>query len=157
MTAFLIWLHQGSLFLARLPRPKLSHPVCLQPLCAHRWSLMWPDIVSRDRKLRSARVLWFGLASLGRLTMPVAKEAIKSILTRWSARVDGPRGVYFVLVWRMFNASFNIETWPLPAYGSRIYMPATRSVGLKLNGERERTWLAMPSIPYVDPVCKSVM
>ena len=51
----------------------------------------------------------------------------------------------------------NVDARPYPAYESRIYMPAGRLVGLKLIGDRERTWLAMPSIPCQDPSYEGAM
>ena len=44
---------------------------------------MWPEIMSRDWKLRSVRLLCFGLGSLGRLTTTVAKEFKDSMFTKW--------------------------------------------------------------------------
>ena len=61
-----------------MPPPSLSHPVCLQPPYASSWSLMWPEIVSRDRQRRSVRVLRFWPASLGALMSSVAEELIHS-------------------------------------------------------------------------------
>ena len=57
-----------------MPQPSLSHPMGLQPPCASSWSLMWPEIVSRDRKLRSVRVLRFWLASMTPLVGSVAEK-----------------------------------------------------------------------------------
>ena len=79
-------------------RPTFIHAVCLQPPCASSCSLAWTDIVFRDRKDRSERVLCVGLASLARLTTPVAEKLTDSILTGWSTRgVDGPLDVDFQL------------------------------------------------------------
>ena len=93
-----------------MPRPRLSHPVRLQPPCASSWSLMWPEIVSRDRQLRSVRVLGFWPASMATLVGPVAEKLKDSMLTKLSTRVVGPHGVDLSLVWRTLNASFNVET-----------------------------------------------
>ena len=81
----------------------------LQPLCASSWSLMWPEIVSRDRQLRSVRVLRFWPASMTTLVGSVAEKLTDSILTRWSTRVDGPSSVDLRLVRRTLNACFNVD------------------------------------------------
>ena len=122
-----------------MPRPRLCHPVHLQPLCASSWSLMWPEIVSRDRQVRSVRVLGFWLASVVPLAGPMAEKLTDSILTKWSTRVVGPHGVDFVHVSRTFNEWFNVELWPLPAHGSRVGMRTACLVDLKLNGGHART------------------
>ena len=80
-----------------MPLPKLSHPVCLQPPCASSCSLAWTDIVFHDRTDRPERVLCVGLATLARLTTPVAEKLTDSILTGWVTRVDGPLDVDFQL------------------------------------------------------------
>ena len=123
-----------------MPQPGLSHLVRLQPLCASSWSLMWPEIVSRDRQLRSLRALCFGLASLGPLVGSVVEELTDSTLTKWSTRVVGPHSGDLWLVWRMLDVWSNVDSWPCPANGSRIYMRSARPDDLKLIGERERTW-----------------
>ena len=87
-----------------MPLPKLSLPVCLQPPCASSCSLAWTDIVFHDRTDRPERVLCVGLATLARLTTPVAEKLTDSILTGWSTRVDGPLDVDFQLASRTFNA-----------------------------------------------------
>ena len=99
---------------------------------------MWPEIVSRDRQLRSARVLRFGLASIAPLVGSVAEELKDSILIKWSTRVVGPHGVDFVHVSRTFNEWFNVELCPLPAHDSRSGIRAACPVDLKLNGGRAR-------------------
>ena len=78
--------------------------------------------MSRDRQLRSARVLHFGLASLAQLTTAVAKKLKDYILTKRSTRVGGPLSVDCVLIQKTINACFNVQTWPLPAYGSCLGM-----------------------------------
>ena len=110
----------------------------LQPPCASSCSLMWPDIVSRDRKLRSVRVLGFWLASMAALVGSMAKELTISNVMEWSTCRCGPLGVDFVHVARTFNECFNVELWPLPAHGSRAGMRAACIVGLKSNGGRAR-------------------
>ena len=95
---------------------------------------MWPEIVSRDRQLRSVRVLRFWPASMATLVGPVAEKLKDSMLTKLSTRVVGPHGVDFVHVARTFNEWFNVELWPLPAHGSRHSMRAACLVDLKLNG-----------------------
>ena len=94
--------------------------MCLQPPYASSWPLMWPEIVSRDRQLRSARVLRFGLASIAPLVGSVAERLKGSILMKWSTRVVGPHSVDFVHVSRMFNEWFNVELWPLPAHDRAV-------------------------------------
>ena len=66
----------------------------------------------------------------------VAEELKDSEVVEWFACRCGPLGVDLWLVWRTPNASFNVETWASPANGSRIYVPAAGSVGLKSSGER---------------------
>ena len=122
-----------------MPQPSLSHPMGLQPPCASSWSLMWPEIVSRDRQLRSVRVLRFWPASMATLVGSVAEELTNSNFMEWSTRVVGPHGVDFVHVSRTFNKWFNVELWPLPAHGSRAGMRAACLVDLKWNGGRART------------------
>ena len=56
--------------------------------------------------------------------MPVAEELKYFVLTKWSTRVGGPLGAEFVVVRKSFNACFNVETLPLPAYGSCLGMRA---------------------------------
>ena len=121
-------------------QPMLSHLVCLQPPCASSWSLMWPDIVSRDCQLRSDRVLCVGLASLVRLTGTVAKKLTKSKLTSRSTCVVGPHGVDFVLVSSMLNGWFNVETWPCAVHRSWLGVRAACPVSLKLRLSRVHTW-----------------
>ena len=129
----------------------------LQPPCTSSWSLMWPEIVSRDRQARSVRVLGFWLASALPLTGPMAEKLTDSILTKWSTCVVGPHGVDFVHVLRTFNEWFNVEIWLLPAHDSRVSMRAAYPVDLKLNGYRAPAWRAMPSMPRWDPLYESAM
>ena len=63
----------------------------------------------------------------------------------------GPLSVDLRLVCSALNACFNVEAWASMACGGRIYIPAARTVGFNLIGERVRAWLAMPSIPEWDP------
>ena len=121
-----------------MPQPSLSHPMGLQPPCASSWSLMWPEIVSRDRQLRSVRVLGFGLASMAALVSSVAEELTNSNVMEWSTCCRGPLGVDFVHVARTFNECFNVELWLLTAHSSRVSMLAACPVDLKLNGGRAR-------------------
>ena len=123
-----------------MPQPSLSHPVRLQPPYASSWSLMWPEIVSRDPQLRTERVLCIWLASLGPLVGSVVEELKDSnLVERFTCR-RGPRSVDLWLVWSALNACFNVDTCASPAHSARIYVPATRSVGLNLIGDRERAW-----------------
>jgi hypothetical protein len=62
-----------------------------------------------------------------------------SFITMWFARVDGPVNDDLRLVWRTFNACFNVETWLLPANDSRAGMLAACWVDLKMIGGRART------------------
>ena len=121
-----------------MPRPSLSHPVRLQPPCASSWSLSWPKIVSRDRQLRSVRVLGFWLASMAALVGYMAKELTNSNVMEWSTCRRGSLGVYFVHFARTFNEWFNVELWLLPAHDSRVSIRAACPVDLKLNGGRAR-------------------
>ena len=93
-----------------MPRPSLSHPVRLQPPYASSWSLMWPEIVSRDRQLRSVRVLGFGLANMAALVSSVAEELTNSNVMEWSTCRRGPLGVDLWLVRSTLNACFNVHT-----------------------------------------------
>ena len=85
---------------------------------ASLWSLSWPEIVSRDRQVRSVRVLRFWLASMVPLVGSMAEKLTNSILIKWSARVVGAHSVDFVHVSRTFNVWSSVETWPCPANGS---------------------------------------
>ena len=88
------------------------------------WSLSWPEIVSRDRQVRSVRVLRFWLASMVPMASMVplvgsmAEKLTNSILIKWSARVVGAHSVDFVHVSRTFNVWSSVEIWPCPANGS---------------------------------------
>ena len=84
--------------------------MCRQPPCASSGSLTWPEIVSRSRQLRSARLLCLGVVSLSQLSGTVAKELTDSIFTVWFAHRGGLLGVDLLLVWSMFNACFNMKT-----------------------------------------------
>ena len=117
-------------------RPTFIHAVCLQPPCASSCSLAWTDIVFRDRNDRSERVLCVSLASLARLTTPVAEKLTDSILTGWSTRVDGPLDVDLQLASRTSNAWFSVEMWLYAAHVSRAGMRAACLVDLKLIGGR---------------------
>ena len=123
-----------------MPLTRRSHPVCLQPPGASTRPLMWPEIVSRDPQLRSARVLRFGLASLGRLMGSAAEKLSDSMLAMRFAHRGWLLGVDFVLVRRTLDVLSNVDARPSLASGSRIYTPATRPVGLKLIGVRARAW-----------------
>ena len=70
----------------------------------------------------------------------VAEELEDSMLIERSTCRCGPLSVDSRLVWRTLNIWSNVDAWPFPAYGSRTYMPFGRSVGLKLNGDRECIW-----------------
>ena len=112
---------------------------------------MWPEIVSRDRQLRSVRVLHFGLASMALLTGSVAEELKDSKAMERSTCRCGPLGVDLWFVGSAFNECFSVETWASAACDGRIYMPSARPVGFKLIGERARARRVMPSIPHRDP------
>ena len=101
---------------------------------------MWPEIVSRDRQLRSVRVLRFGLASMATLVGSVAEELKDSKVMERSTCRCGPLGVDSRLVWRTIKMWSNVDERPCPANGSRFYTPSGRPVGLKLIGGREHTW-----------------
>ena len=96
--------------------------------------------MSRHRQLRSGRVLCFGLSSLGPLVGYVAEKVKDSMLVERFTYRGGPHSVDFRRVWRMLNDMSNVDARPSPAYGSRIYAPTTRPVGLKLIGGRARAW-----------------
>ena len=74
---------------------------------------MWLEIVSRDRQLRSGRVLCFKLASLGPLMSTVAKELKDSELTELSTCRRGPIRIDLRLVWSALNACLNVDAWLL--------------------------------------------
>ena len=93
-----------------MPWPSLSHPMRLQPPCASSWSLMWPDIVSRDRQLRTVRVVCFVLASMAPLVGSVTAELEYSMLMEWSTCRRGPLGVDLWLVRSTLNACFDVHT-----------------------------------------------
>ena len=135
-----------------MPHRRLSHPACLQPRCASWRALTWPDIVSRDRQLRSERVLRFWLASLAPATGSVAEEVKYSFVMERSTCRCGPFGVDLQLVWSALNACLNVDAWASPAYVGCLYMPAGRPVGLKSIGDRACAWRATPSMPRMDPV-----
>ena len=94
--------------------------------------------MSRDRQLRSVRVLRIWLASLGALTSSVAEELKYSKFVERPMCRCGPLGVDLWLVGRTFNEWFNVELCPLPAHDSRAGMRAACLVDLKLNGGRAR-------------------
>ena len=100
---------------------------------------MWPQVVSRDRQLRSARVRDFGLASLSALMRSVAEELKYFNAMEWFACRCGPLSVDLWLVWSAINVCFNVDARPCAANGSHISMPAARPVGLTLIGGRART------------------
>ena len=97
---------------------------------------MWPEIVSRDRKLRWDRVLCFRLDTLGLLMGSVAEELKDSKAMERSTCRCGPLGVDSRLVLRTIKMWSNVDAWPFTANGSRIYIPTGRPVGLKLIGDR---------------------
>ena len=76
-----------------MPQACLSHPVRLEPPCTSPRLLRWPPAAVRDRQLRWARLLYVGVAGLGRLTGSVAKELENSIFMEWSTNVNGPLDV----------------------------------------------------------------
>ena len=96
--------------------------------------------MSRHRQLRSGRVLCFGLSSLGPLVGYVAEKVKDSMLVERFTYRGGPHSVDFRRVWRMLNDMSNVDARPSPANGRRICTPATRSVGLKMFGDRARAW-----------------
>ena len=134
-----------------MPRSNLSHPMRLQSPCASSWSLMWPEILSRDWKLRSVRVLRVWLASMVRLVGSGAEELKDSNVVERSMCRCGPLRVDLWFVGSAFNECFSVETWASAACDGRIYMPSARPVGFKLIGERARARRVMPSIPHRDP------
>ena len=81
------------------------------------------NVVSRDRQLRSGRVLRVGVASLDRMTRAMAKDLKDSILSERPTCVGGPLDVDLQRVWRTRSASFNVEIWACPAYGNWVWMP----------------------------------
>ena len=97
-------------------------------------------VVSRDQQLRSGRVLRVGVASFDRLTRAMDKELKDSDLSERSTCAGGPLDVELQRVWRTLDLWLNVEIWPFPAYGSWIHTPSARSVGLKLNTDREHIW-----------------
>ena len=113
--------------------------------------------MSRDRQHRTVRDLRFWVASMAPLVGSMAEELKDSELTELSTCRRGPLGIDLRLVWSALNACFNVDAQASPAQGGRICMLAARSVGFKLNGERERACRAIPSIPSWDPISKSVM
>ena len=70
---------------------------------------------------------------------PPRFDAGCAVRSCWSARVR-PLGAYRRLVQIALNVWSNVETWPYPAYGSRVYTPSARPDGLKLNGDRVCAW-----------------
>ena len=99
---------------------------------------MWLKVVSRNRQLRSARVLRFGLASLSPLMGSVAEELKDSNVMEWSTCRCGPLSVDLWLVWSALNVCFNVDARPCAANVSHIGMPAARPLGLTLIGDRAR-------------------
>ena len=94
--------------------------------------------MSRGPQVRSARVLRFGLSSLGALVGSVAEELEDYNMIEWSTCRRGPRSVDLWLVGSVLKACVNVDAWTSPAHGGRIYVPAARPLGFKLDGERER-------------------
>ena len=92
-----------------MPRLSGSHPTRLQPPYACSWSPMWPEIVSRDRQLRSGRVLRFRLASTTPLVGSVGEELKDSKVMKRSACRCGPLGIDLWLVQSTLNACFNVD------------------------------------------------
>ena len=82
------------------------------------------NVVSRDRQLRSGRVLRVGVASLGQVARAMARELKEYIPIERSTCVGGLLDVDLQRVWRTRHMRFNVETWPYTAYGSRIRVPA---------------------------------
>ena len=96
--------------------------------------------MSRGPQVRSARVLRFGLSSLGALVGSVAEELEDCNIIEWSTCRRGPRSVDLWLVLSVLKACVNVDAWASPAHGGRIYAPAACPVGFKSVGERERAW-----------------
>ena len=71
---------------------------------------MWPNVVSRDRQLRSARALCFVLTSLGPLMASVAEELKYSKVVEWFACRCGPVSVDFMRLSMTLNEWSNVET-----------------------------------------------
>ena len=94
--------------------------------------------MSRGLQVRSARVLRFGLSSVVALVGSVAEELEDSNTIEWSTCRRGPLGVDLWLVRSVLKACVDGDAWTSPAHGGRIYVPAARPLGFKLDGERER-------------------
>ena len=75
-----------------MPRPRLWHPVALQPCRAHCRVREWPQDVVQSRERRSARLLRVGVAGLARLVGSVAMASIGSMDFQWFDRRVGPLG-----------------------------------------------------------------
>ena len=67
-------------------------------------------VVSRDRQLRSARVLCFVLTSLGPLMASAAEELKYSKVVEWFARRCRPVSVDFMRLSMTLNEWSNVET-----------------------------------------------
>ena len=68
----------------------------------------------------------------------MAEELTDSnVMERFTCR-RGPRSVDLWLVRSVLKACVNVDAWTSPAHGGRIYVPAARPLGFKLDGERER-------------------
>ena len=126
-----------------LPWPCLSYPVHLQPdralsavcACGYRTSC------------ETKGVDWAEFFASGWLTwLKCTTQGQWDHLDPWPLSIvpfdhrGGPRRGDFELINVVFNECLNVETWPTPAYGSYIYTPTTRPVGLKSNGGRARIW-----------------
>ena len=93
-------------------------------------------MIVRGPQLRSGCDLRVGLAALVRLVGPVAEKLGDSMLVVHFTCIGvvvhmDPRHVCAVV-----PACFNVELWPCPAYGGRIYTQAAWADGLKSVGER---------------------
>ena len=62
-----------------------------------------------------------------------------------------PLGAYRRLVQTALNVWSNVEIWPYPAYGSRVYTPSARPDGLKLNGDRVCTLVSDAVRTFIGP------
>ena len=67
----------------------------------------------------------------------MAEELEDYNMIEWSTCRRGPRSVDLWLVGSVLKACVN-DAWTSPAHGGRIYVPAARPLGFKLDGERER-------------------
>ena len=81
--------------------------------------------MSRDWQALLARVLCFGLATMGPVVGSVAEELTDSnVMERFTCR-RGPAGIDLRRVWSALSTCFNVDARASPVHGGRIYVPAT--------------------------------